>query len=309
MTEPYQNPWFLFNNHLETIYPALFRKVELNPFQPERIATPDNDFLDLFHLRGGNNKCVILSHGLEGNAHRAYIKGMAKVFYRNNFDVVAWNYRGCGEEMNKRLRFYHSGATEDLAVVVDHTLPKYDELYLIGFSLGGNLTLKYVGEREVNPKMRGVAVFSVPMDLYRSCLKISEPSNWVYSNRFLKSLKKKVVMKSQQMDGLAISEIENINTLKDFDDSYTGPLHGFKDAIDYYTQNSSIFFLDKIKIPTLIVNAKNDPFLSKECFPQVSNPLIQTEYPDRGGHVGFISFNGNGLYWSEQRALDFILSL
>src|SRR5579859_7339657 len=140
----YSPPWYLFNAHLETIYPSLFRSVQLIKYDAERISTPDDDFLELNWLKRGSNKIVIISHGLEGNADRVYVKGMAKAFYENGFNVLAWNYRGCGKEMNKALRFYHSGATDDLDVVVNHVIHKsYEDIYLIGFSLGGNLTLKY----------------------------------------------------------------------------------------------------------------------------------------------------------------------
>lgn len=304
----YPPPWFLINAHLETIYPSLFRKVALQEYQRERIPTPDHDFLDLHWLKQGSKKIVILSHGLEGNAQRAYIKGMAKAFYENDCDVLAWDYRGCGEEMNKTLRFYHSGATEDLDHVVNHVVDLgYEKIFLIGFSLGGNLTLKYAGERNVNPKVKGIVTFSVPLDLYTSSLQISKRSNWIYSNRFLRSLKKKIKTKSKLISGLNIDQLDHITTLQEFDDRYTAPLHGYANAMEYYQQCSAIKFLKNINVPALIVNAKNDPFLSKECFPEdIDNSFVQFETPERGGHVGFSQFHGNGLYWSEQRALDFV---
>jgi uncharacterized protein len=307
----YSPPWFLFNAHLETIYPSLFRKVIVNDFQQERVSTQDNDFLDLFWLKQNSDKVVIISHGLEGNVQRAYVKGMAKAFYEKEFDVLAWNCRGCGDEMNKALRFYHSGASDDLGDVVNHVIRQgYKEIYLIGFSLGGNLTLKYVGEKSVDPAVKGVATFSVPLDLYTSCLQIAKPSNWIYSRRFLKSLKNKIRTKAKLMSGLDASSLQNITSLEQFDDRYTGPLHGFKNARDYYQRCSAISFLSTIAVPTLIVNALNDPFLSKECFPRrIDNSFVQFETPTKGGHVGFFQFSGNGLYWSEQRALDFIGTL
>lgn len=294
--------------HLQTIYPTLFRKVALREYWRERIPTPDHDFLDLDWLKQGSKKLVIISHGLEGNTHRAYIKGMARAFYKNQFDVLAWNYRGCSDQMNRSLRFYHSGATDDLATVIDHAIanPNYEAVYLIGFSLGGNLTLKYTGERKMNPKITGIITFSVPMDLYTCSVQLSTPANWIYSNRFLKSLKKKIQAKSKLMPGLQIERLNKIRTLQEFDEIYTGPLHGFQGAMDYYQKCSAIRFLESIKTPTLIVNAQNDPFLSKECFPvNDKNNFIQFEYPKSGGHVGFSQSKG-GTYWSEQRALDFV---
>jgi uncharacterized protein len=307
----YSPPWFLFNEHLETIYPSLFRSVSLIGYQTERIATPDDDFLDLFWLRQGSKKAVVISHGLEGNAERAYVRGMAKAFYDNGFDILAWNYRGCGGEMNRTLRFYHSGSTEDLDVAAMHSIGQgYEGVYLIGFSLGGNLTLKYVGERKVSPKIKGVVALSVPLDLYTSSVRISQPGNWIYSRRFLRSLKHKIQAKSRLMPGLDVAKLRDITTLEQFDDYYTGPLHGFKNAREYYQRCSAIGFLPAISVPTLIVNAKNDPFLSKECFPEkIENKAVHLEVPSFGGHVGFTQFNKNGLYWSEQRALDFVRAI
>jgi predicted alpha/beta-fold hydrolase len=300
----YDRPKLLFNKHLETIFPALFRRVELPGFIRERISTPDNDFLDLDWLKAGSDKLVIISHGLEGNTQRAYIKGMAKVFFTHNYDVLAWSYRGCGEEMNKQLRFYHSGATDDLDLVVKHAGSQYRNVFLVGFSLGGNITLKYLGEGQ--QMIKGAAVFSVPLNLKTSCEKIG----FVYAQRFLRSLKKKVVTKSKLMTGLNITDIDQIATLKDFDDHYTAPLHGFKDAIDYYDSCSSLHFLKDISVPTLIVNAKNDPFLGDDCYPvNINNTFVHFEAPEHGGHVGFAMFNQNGLYWSELRALQFIQAI
>ncbi len=307
----YSPPFILFNGHLETIYPALLRKVYLIPYQRERISTPDNDFLDLDWLKQGSKKLVIISHGLEGNSHRAYIMGMAKIFFLNGFDVIAWNYRGCSGALNKTLRFYHSGATDDLDGVVRHAVSSgYENINLIGFSLGGNISLKYLGEKSdgIHSRISKAVVFSVPMHLDTSCQKISQPSNFVYSHRFLKSLKKKVTWKASVMNGLDVSNLDKIETLEEFDDRFTAPLHGFNGAKDYYRKCSSIFFVESINVPTLIVNAVNDPFLSAECFPQISNPFVSFEKTWRGGHVGFASFNKKGVYWSEQRALDFILN-
>lgn len=310
MTSVYRRPALLFTAHLETIYPALARSIKAVHYQRERIQTPDNDFLDLDWLQQGSERLMIISHGLEGNTSRAYMKGMAHAGFTHNFDVLTWNFRGCSEEMNQQLRFYHSGATDDLDWVVKHAIRKgYREIYLVGFSLGGNLTLKYLGEQQSYVELKRATVFSVPLDLHASCLKICKPSNWVYSNRFLKSLKTKVVHKSNMMGGLDVNGIEKIKTLMQFDDLYTAPLHGFLSATDYYNKCSSLHFLNEVKIPTLIVNAQNDPFLSDECYPVSllkDHPFIKFENPKYGGHVGFAQFNKNGLYWSEEIALSFL---
>ncbi|MEX2234946.1 MAG: alpha/beta fold hydrolase [Cyclobacteriaceae bacterium] len=307
----YLPPFFLYGSHLETIFPALLRRVILTAYTRERISTPDDDFLDLDWLKKDSGKVVIISHGLEGNSSRPYIKGMAKALYDKGFDVVAWNFRGCSEEMNRQLRFYHSGATDDLHTVVNHVIENrnYKEVFLVGFSLGGNMTLKYLGERAVSDVIKKAVVFSVPMDLKSSCEKISRPVNRIYSNRFLKSLKGKILLKSRHRKELDTSKLRRIKTLTEFDDFYTAPLHGFKDANDYYQQCSSVRFVKDIKTPTLIINTLNDPFLSRECFPAAlleDHPFVNLQILSRGGHVGFTQFNKNGLYWSEQRALEFL---
>lgn len=305
----YKRPPLLFHAHVETIFPSLFRTVNGIQYTRERIPTPDDDFLDLDWLPQQAKKLVIISHGLEGNSQRAYIKGMAKVFFANQYDVLAWNYRGCSEELNKQKRFYHSGATDDLDVVVQHALSKmYEEIVLIGFSLGGNLTLKYLGEGKRDVRITKAITFSVPLNLHTSCGKISQPANRIYSNRFLKSLKNKVRAKASVRNDIDITSIDTIRTLQEFDDQYTSVLHGYTNAIDYYTKCSAIKFVDTIEVPTLIVNALNDPFLSPECFPTQqlkSHPFVTLEIPTEGGHVGFTQFGKKGLFWSEERALHF----
>lgn len=307
----YENPKWLFNGHMQTIVPALFRNSISLSFERERISTPDGDFLDLDWLRKGSNQLVIISHGLEGNSQRPYMLGMAHQFFSKSFDVLNWNFRGCSEEMNKKPIFYHSGATYDLDTVVNHAAKNYSEIYLVGFSLGGNLTLKYLGEnRERNAKIKKGVAISVPLHLESSCIKISSKENILYAKRFLSTLKEKVVKKSLIFpDKIPVGTLRKIKTLQDFDDHFTGPIHGFKDALDYYEQNSALYFIDQIQIPTLILNAQNDPFLSEQCFPvsQARNlEQVWMEFPKYGGHVGFSSRKSSEIYWSEKRAFEFI---
>lgn len=306
----YQAPALLFNKHLETIYPALLRSVKNVSYTRERITTPDHDFLDLDWLKGGSKKLVIISHGLEGNSTRAYVQGMARIFFYQQYDVLAWNYRGCSGEVNKQVRFYHSGATDDLHVVIQHAIAqRYEQIHLIGFSLGGNLTLKYLGEQSVNlpDQIKESVVFSVPLHLHTSCMNIETSARGIYATRFLKTLKQKVADKARLMPQIDVRPLNQINTLQDFDDAYTARLHGFANAIDYYEKCSSLYFLNDIARPTLLVNAQNDPFLSTRCYPVLADhKYLKTEYPKRGGHVGFAQFNKNGVYWSELRALQFI---
>lgn len=306
----YKAPFPFKNGHLCTMFPALFRKPKLiKDYRRERIETSDNDFLDLDWMDNKKKRVVIISHGLEGHTDRQYIIGMANQFYLAGFDVLAWSYRGCSEEINRKLQMYHSGATYDLDEVVQHVESiGIQEIYLVGFSLGGNLTLKYLGEYNRLSIKAGVA-FSVPLDLHTGSLKIKQRQNWIYNKRFLRSLKKKVIMKNEQFpDQISLEPFKKIKNLMDFDDAYTAPIHGFENALDYYEKSSSKSFLKNIKVPTLVINAMNDPFLSDECLDHTlfeSLEHVHFETPEHGGHVGFVTRNQQGIYWSEQRALAF----
>jgi len=293
----YSPPFFLFNPHLETIYPSIIRRVDFKFHRSVEIQTPDDDFLEFGMSTQQSKQLVIISHGLEGDNQRPYILGMARACFNAGYDVLAWNFRGCGNRMNWQLRFYHSGATDDLATIVQHAE-----------SLNQYMTLKYAGEGMPSIIKKVVGV-SVPMDLKTSSEKLSLFGNRIYANRFLKSLKKKIITKAKVNSGLDVKGLESIKTLKDFDDRYTAPLHGFKNAEDYYFQCSSIRFIDKIKVPALIINALNDPFLSKECFPNElvkDHQFVKFESPARGGHVGFAQLYSKGLYWSEHRTISFL---
>lgn len=309
-------PFWLPNGHLQTIFPALFRNPMGVVYQRERIVTPDQDFLDLDWSKASEptQKLVILSHGLEGNSTKQYIVGMVKLMNENGFDCLAWNFRSCGGEMNRTSRFYHSGATDDLDFVINHAVTKgYEEVYLMGFSLGGNLTLKYLGEadRKRSVTIKKAVVFSVPMDLRASSLSIIKRENRVYMHRFMNTLKPKVKAKSLLFpDKINLEKDHLVKTLYDFDNIYTAPLHGFDDANHYYQSCSSMFFVQNITIPTLIVNADNDPIVPGSSLPQdllASLTQVQLELSAEGGHCGFRQAKvKNGIYWSEERALNFI---
>jgi predicted alpha/beta-fold hydrolase len=310
----YFPPFWLPNGHLQTIYPALFRKISGVVYQRERMITPDQDFLDLDWSLSSSKpqKLVILSHGLEGNSTKQYIVGMVKLLNQNGFDCLAWNFRSCSGEMNRTSKFYHSGATDDLDLVVEKGMG-YTEIYLMGFSLGGNLTLKYLGEkfRKRSSKIKKAVVFSVPMDLKACSLSIIKRENRVYMHRFLNTLKPKVTEKSRLFpDKISLAKDHLVKTLYDFDDIYTAPLHGFSDASHYYEQCSSQFFVQNIEIPTLIVNADNDPIVPGSSLPLdliASLENVHLELSSHGGHCGFRPANvTDGVYWSERKALNFI---
>lgn len=238
---------------------------------------------------------------------------MARFFHQRGWCALAWNFRGCSEEINRNIGFYHSGATDDLKTVIGHINNAYHftKLYLIGFSLGGNLILKYLGESgsDLPDNITRVICFSVPLDLHQSCLKLSKGFNRVYSQRFLRMLKEKVYRKSTYYPGyFDLKALYRVKGLMEFDDMITAPIHGFKNAIDYYHQCSSLNFLDRIVTPTLIVNAKNDPFLSESCFPVRAldgHPSVEILIPEQGGHCGFADRNQLNGYWSEILAWNY----
>lgn len=304
-------PRFPFNNgHLNTIYSSLFRTTQSLAFHRKRIETPDNDFLDIDLLENGSKKLVILCHGLEGSSASKYIRATARLLSTKGYAIAAMNYRFCSGEINRQLITYHSGRTEDLHTVVTTFLPKYDSLYLVGFSLGGNLVLKYNGDGRfaIDPKIKASVAVSVPVDLHGSSIKLQEVQNRLYTWRFLYTLSKKIRLKHQQYpDQVDVQPLKKIKKLIDFDEYYTSQLNGFKDAQDYYNKASSKQFLPSIKNPTLLVNALDDPFLSASCFPYTeakNNPNFYLMCPNYGGHVGF---NSQGEFnWSELQILNFI---
>ena len=312
-SSPYEPPPWLRGGHLQTLYPRLVRTVDFEYDRRTRIDTPDGDFLDLDWRRRGRRRVAVLSHGLEGSTARSYMRGMARALARDGWDVLAWNLRGCSGTPNRRLRTYHSGATEDLAVVVKHALDEgYPAIALVGFSLGGNLTLKYLGERgpDLDPHVQAAAAFSVPVDLRASARQLSRPTNWHYMQYFLRTLRTKVEEKAARWpDRITAPGWGEVRTLTDFDDRYTAPLNGFRDAMDYYRQASSKPLLHRIAVPTLLVNAANDPFLAPPCYPRdiaADHSCLTLDVPDAGGHVGFARTDHDGVYWSEERAVSFL---
>jgi predicted alpha/beta-fold hydrolase len=299
--------------HLQTILPSVLRRVDGICFRRERITTPDGDFIDLDWSPCGSRHLVLLCHGLEGSADAAYIRGMARAFNQAGWDAVAYNYRGCSGQINRRLRTYHSGATDDLKWVHRHIGAdrSYQSLGLVGFSLGGNLVLKYLGENvfPATPELHWGAAVSVPCDLASSARRLDRAANLIYRHRFLRTLKAKARLKARRYPGcLDESRITAIQSIEAFDDWFTAPVHGFSSAEDYWRRCSARRFLGGIRVPTLVLNALNDPFLTPACFPyaearQSASLLLET--PRSGGHVGFIPRRLRGTFWHEARVVQF----
>lgn len=309
----YKPPFWAKTSFVSTVFSGLARKVQGVNQTRERIILPDNDFLDLdwSYSQEQSNKVIVLLHGLEGHAQRPYITGTAKLFNDNGIDACAVNFRGCSGEPNLLYRSYHSGATEDLEAVVNYILEKnqYNDVYIKGISLGANMALKYIGEREDIPsEIKAVIAISTPCDLKGSCDELLSLKNKHYAIRFLQHLKDKLKPKLIQFPkNISVTDFNSIKSLIDFDHVYTAKAHGFKDAYDYYDKASCLQFLPNIKVASLIINSLNDSFLSESCYPikeAEHNPTLFLEMPKYGGHVGFI--NKGNIYYNEWRALDFI---
>lgn len=307
-------PAYLFNGHMETIVPSLLRKVTGVDYLREKIDTPDGDFLNLDWSRVGGERLLVISHGLEGDSRRHYAMGLAKLFNQKGIDVLAWNNRTCGGELNLKPILYHHGASYDLDTVISHVLgsSQYKEIFLAGISMGGAQTLKYLGEKGVDlpSKITSAAVYSTPCNLASSAATLKFRSNLFYKNRFLGKLKRKMEAKAIQFpDLIDLDLLRKVEDFDAFDTFFTAKLHGFKNAEDFYRGVSADNWIHQIQIPTLIINALNDPLLGKECYPvklAESKSEIQLEMPKRGGHTGFVLGNGE-FTWAEKRFFEFLI--
>jgi hypothetical protein len=306
----YTPPFYLFNGHLQTIVPAILYTGKNMSYQRERIETKDGDFLDIDWLQNGNKRLAIISHGLEGSSSAPYTLRMAGALSANGWDVLCWNFRGCSGVPNRNPTFYHSGFTTDLDDVLHYAAKtnRYDSILLIGFSIGGNITLKYLGEQGggLLPAVKKAVVFSVPCDLESGAQQLAKRVSVLYMKRFLTSFKKKFTEKNKLFPGyFNLNHFSDIHNFFQFDSIYTAPMFGFKDVHDYYSKASSKPYLPEIKVPTLMVNALNDPFLGSGCFPfdiARESSTLCLETPLKGGHAGFPAYKG---YWPGKRVMEF----
>jgi predicted alpha/beta-fold hydrolase len=307
----FRPPFFLRNGHLQTILPAFLQPIGRVTFEPERLELEDGDFLDLDWVRTGADKVAVFTHGLEGSSKDANAQGLMAWLVSKGWDLLAWNFRGCGRDLNRLARFYHSGETGDLNTVMQLVSTKYSRIVLIGVSLGGNVILKYLGERIPHPSIVAAVAISVPVDLASSAAALDRRwSNRIYLNRFIKSLVSKVEKKALRFpDQFDLAGLRSIRTFKEFDERYTAPIHGFRDAADYWEQSSSRRYLGEITLPTLLLSARDDPLLTSECFPFADaerNANLFLETPRSGGHVGFIDLTTRLERWWERRAAEFL---
>lgn len=304
-------PVFLRNPHVQTILPVLLPRRLSVQFTRERLELTDGDFLDLDWLRRGRKRVAIISHGLEGSTANGYVRGTAAALDRAGWDVLAWNFRGCGGEPNRLPRFYHSGETGDLGTVISRSAPDYGCIALVGFSLGGNITLKYLGEAVPHPAVVGAVAVSVPIDLAASARALDQrPGNRIYLQRFMKTLVAKIEAKATRFPAdLDAAGARAIRTFQQFDDRYTAPLHGFRNAEDYWERCSARRYLGGIGRPTLLLNALDDPFLTAESMPFAEaerSTAFVFEAAAHGGHAGFLDLENGLQRWSERRIVEFL---
>ena len=301
---------WLRNGHLNTIYSNLLRSAPKALYKRALIRTLEDDVVVVDKLTRGYARLVVLCHGLEGSSHSPYMRRMSIMLSRAGFDVICLNFRSCGGVENRRLQMYHSGDTSDLHMILKYFQYSYETIDLVGFSLGGNVVLKYLGEDEekVHHKVRYAAVVSVPVDLEGSAYRLAQWDNYLYTRMFLRTLSAKVRRKAEQYPGrVDIDRLSSVRNLIDFDNYFTAPIHGFEDAVDYYSRASARQFIGKIRHRTLLINAGDDPFLSQSCFPVEEAETSDNFHflmPKYGGHVGF-SQSGQWHY-HEKHILTFL---
>ncbi len=315
--------WWLKNRHLQTLYPALCRKISAPPLRRERLITPDHDFLDIDWCGEGDKPLVILLHGLTGSSQSGYIKGLQHVLLSHNYRSVALNFRGCSGESNLRARCYHSGDTQDINFLYQTLCQREAQppFAVIGFSLGGNVLLKWLGEQGDKLSLAAAVAVSVPLVLSTCATKLDYGFSRLYRANLLKELKEYIDNKQQRLDSLGhqqeaekirqLGDLSKIKSFWEYDERVVARLHGFKNVHDYYRRSSSRQFLQHIAVPTLLIQAVDDPFMTPEVIPQAEelSKTVQLEITPAGGHVGFVSGKNpfRPLYWLEQRIPEFLL--
>jgi predicted alpha/beta-fold hydrolase len=312
---PFVAPRWLTNAHLQTIYAALLAPAPRIALRRERWDTPDGDFVDVDFLDGpATAPWVQLFHGLEGSSNSSYARMLMAHARARGWRGSVFHFRGCSGEPNRLARAYHSGDT----VEVDWSLRRLRALagsaplYAAGVSLGGNAFAKWLGELgdEAVPIVQRAAVLCAPLDLMAAGEALGRGFGRVYSRNFLATLKASSLERLERHPGLYdAARVRAARSLRDFDNVVTAPLHGFRDTDDYWTRASAKPYLGGIRVPTLILNARDDPFLPAAALPRADevSPAVTLEYPEHGGHVGFVSgpFPGN-IEWLATRVLAFL---
>lgn len=318
---PFLAPRPLRNGHSMTMFAALYARKFTLPRAERREfnTTPDTTIVAYCHwqCQRQQHRTAILIHGLEGDADRHYMLGTTEKAWRAGLNVVRMNVRNCGGTEHLTPTLYHSGWTTDLRALLFELIEqdKLPEICLIGFSMGANQSLKLAGElgEAAPPQLKGIAAVSPPIDLELCSMAIREPRNFIYDRRFLQSLKLRMQRKAQLYPGICdLGKLSRARKLWDFDEVVTAPHFGFRDARDYYAQASSLPYLSRIRVPTLIIHAEDDPFIPFTPFAALpKSEFVSVFATPYGGHVGFWQPRRNGTdnYWAEQCAVDFCAML
>ena len=314
----FRSPWWLPGAHLQTIVPALLARGPAMPYVRERWDSPDDDFIDVDRTTPPGAAPVaptlVVFHGLEGSARSRYVRGLLTAAATLGWHGIAPHFRGCGGTPNKAPRFYHSGDSAEVDWVlrrVAASRPADAPLLAVGISLGGNMLLKWLGEQgeAARALVVAAAAISAPMDLSAGGASLGRGFNRVYARMFLRTLKAKSRLKLDDYPGLFdVARMEASRDLHAFDDVVTAPLHGFVDADDYWLRASSKPLLRRIALPTLLLNARNDPFLPADALPRRDevSPLVTREFPAHGGHVGFVDAGPDGDAWMPRHVVRFL---
>jgi len=309
----YAPPRWLRDPNLMTIYGPLLRRGPRVPLRRERWELADGDFVDVDRLAGpADAPLLLVLHGLEGSSSSHYIRGLLAQARARRWRALALNFRGCSGDPNRLVRSYHSGETGDLDELVHRALGEADRIMLAGCSLGGNVLVKWLGEQgdRVPRQIKAAAALCVPFDLALCARTLDAAGFWarLYRSRFLLTLKRKALEKLRKFPGAADeARVRRARTLVEFDDALTARLHGFEGSDDYYAQSSSGQFVERVRVPLLLLSAADDPFIPSRCIPAVANPAVTLEVAAQGGHLGFVE----GPPWAprfyaERRAAEFL---
>ena len=311
----------LKNRHIQTLYATFFRKQRQPDTEIEVFELDDGDFVECFwHNKPDQNSMtpiVVLFHGLEGSHKSPYIQGMMHAFKKVEFSTVIMHFRGCSGKTNRLARSYHSGETGDARAWIESLVKRYpnSSLFAIGYSMGGNMLLKLLGEWGESSPLKGAASISAPILLSNSAETINRGFARIYQKHLLKHLRASLLEKYRDhpmysLIGLHKNDVKNIDSIYAFDDVYTAKIHGFGTAKEYYRRSSAKQYLKQIQTPTLIIHALDDPFMTKEILPQADeiSSSVKLEVYENGGHVGFVS--GTLLkprYWLEDRIVNYFM--